>query len=202
MKPHRVRTFKSAEPLARGDQLAWKIAEVAADPVAVESEVAEMIGNRVIDNAAVAAASIGRRAVASARSQALAHPFAPRSERAFSNLDVRNVLNVAGIFNLPAGFKLNPLVVVRSGAPYTGLIGFDTQNDANDFNDRALINGSETPRNLYRGPAFSDADLRLVKDFTLKGEGHHLDLFMDVFNVLGASNRGFGDQQVSLFDSQ
>src|ERR1700742_3486697 len=77
LKQHRVRTFKSAEPLARGDQLAWKIAEVAADPVTVESEVAEMIGNRIIDNAAVAAASIARRAVASARSQAQAHPFAP-----------------------------------------------------------------------------------------------------------------------------
>jgi hypothetical protein len=129
------------------------------------------------------------------------NPFALKAEHAFSNLDVRNVLNVAGIFNLPAGFKLNPLVVVRSGAPYTGLIGFDTQNDANDFNDRALINGLETPRNLYRGPAFSDTDLRIVKDFTLKGEGHHLDLFMDVFNVLGASNRNFGEQQVSLFGS-
>src|ERR1700761_1274630 len=79
LKQHRVRTFKSAEPLARGDQLAWKIAEVAADPVAVERDVAEMIGNRVIDNAAVAAASIARRAVASARSQAVAHPFAPGS---------------------------------------------------------------------------------------------------------------------------
>jgi 2-methylcitrate dehydratase len=79
LKQHRVRTFKSAEPLARGDQLAWKIAEVAADPVAVERDVIEMIGNRVIDNAAVAAASIGRRAVASARSQAIAHPFAPGS---------------------------------------------------------------------------------------------------------------------------
>src|SRR5580692_11102581 len=44
LKQHRVRTFKSAEPLARGDQLAWKIAEVAADPVAVERDVIEMIG--------------------------------------------------------------------------------------------------------------------------------------------------------------
>ena len=52
LKQHRVRTFKSAEPLARSDQLAWKIAEVAADPVAVELDVAEMIGNRIIDNAA------------------------------------------------------------------------------------------------------------------------------------------------------
>lgn len=61
MKQHTVRTYKSAEPLARADQLAWKIAEVASDPVAVETDVVEMIGNRIIDNAAVAAASVARR---------------------------------------------------------------------------------------------------------------------------------------------
>ncbi len=77
MKQHTVRTYKSAEPLARADQLARKIAEVAADPVAVETDVVEMIGNRIIDNAAVAAASVARRPVASARLQAEAHPFQP-----------------------------------------------------------------------------------------------------------------------------
>ena len=77
MKLHRVRTFKSAEVLSRADQLAWKIAEVAADAVAVEADVADMIGNRIIDNAAVAAASLARRAAASARAQAVAHPLQP-----------------------------------------------------------------------------------------------------------------------------
>ncbi len=77
MKTHTVRTYKSAEHLPREDQLAWKIAEVATDPVAVESEVAEMIINRIIDNAAVAAASLDRRPVASARTQALCHPCTP-----------------------------------------------------------------------------------------------------------------------------
>lgn len=77
MKQHSVHTFKSAEHLARADQLAWKIAEVAADPVAVEPDVVEMIGNRIIDNAAVAAASIARHPVVSARLQAQAHPFQP-----------------------------------------------------------------------------------------------------------------------------
>jgi hypothetical protein len=121
------------------------------------------------------------------------------SERAYSNLDQRHMFNLSAIFNLPAGFKLNPLFIAHSGAPYTGLIGFDTQHDANDFNDRVLQNGLEAPRNLFRQPAFTDLDLRLVKDFTLKGEGHHLDLFLDVFNLIGASNRNFGPAQASLF---
>ncbi len=77
MKSHTVRTHKSAEDLRRNDQLAWKIAEVAADLVAVEADVVEMIGNRIIDNASVAAASLARRPVASARAQAEAHPFQP-----------------------------------------------------------------------------------------------------------------------------
>ncbi|ABD89052.1 MmgE/PrpD family protein [Rhodopseudomonas palustris] len=77
MKQHGVRTFRSTEHLPRADQLAWKIADVACDPVAVETDVAEMIGNRIIDNAAVAAASLARRPVISARSQAEAHPSKP-----------------------------------------------------------------------------------------------------------------------------
>jgi len=77
VKQHTVRTYKSAEPLQRADQLAWKIAEVASDPVAVEDEVVEMIGNRIIDNASVAAASVARRPAASARAQAQTHPYQP-----------------------------------------------------------------------------------------------------------------------------
>jgi len=45
--------------------------------VPVAPAVIEMIGNRIIDNAAVAAASIARRAVVSARNQAGAHPYEP-----------------------------------------------------------------------------------------------------------------------------
>lgn len=77
MKSHTVRTWKSAEKLAREDQLAWKIAAMAADDVPLDAAVVEMIGNRIIDNAAVAAASLARRAVASARAQAQAHPYLP-----------------------------------------------------------------------------------------------------------------------------
>lgn len=71
---HAVRTYRSDEKLPREDQLAWKIAQVAADPVEVEADVADMVINRVIDNAAVAAASLTRAPVVSARAQALDHP--------------------------------------------------------------------------------------------------------------------------------
>ncbi len=57
-------------------QLAWKIAEMAAAPFAIDAEVDGMVANRIIDNAAVALAAINRAPVANARSQALAHPRA------------------------------------------------------------------------------------------------------------------------------
>jgi len=76
MKLHTVRTHRSDEGLAREDELAWKIARLAVDPVAVEPEVAEMIVNRVIDNAAVAVASLSRAPVVAARGQAQARPQA------------------------------------------------------------------------------------------------------------------------------
>lgn len=83
MKLYPVRTYKSSEELPREEQLAWRIAEVAADPVAVTDEVAEMIVNRVIDNAAVAVASLSRPPVVSARGQAMVHPVTERGSTVF-----------------------------------------------------------------------------------------------------------------------
>lgn len=71
---HHVRVYRSEEELPREEQLAWKIAQVAVDPVEVEPEVVDMIINRVIDNAAVAAASLTRAPINAARAQAFSHP--------------------------------------------------------------------------------------------------------------------------------
>ena len=77
MIEHEVRTYPSSARLAREEQLAWKLAVVATDPVEVPADVTEMVVNRVIDDAAVAAASLARRPVRAARDQALRHPAMP-----------------------------------------------------------------------------------------------------------------------------
>ncbi len=74
---HPVRTRRSADEFPRTEQLAYKIAEVAVDLVAVEPETQAMVLNRIIDDAAVAAASLLPRPVTVARQQALAHPAQP-----------------------------------------------------------------------------------------------------------------------------
>ena len=74
MIDHDVKVSPSKAGLKREDQLAWKIAGVAADKVAVTKDVAAMIINRIIDNASVAIASINRHPIVSARDMALARP--------------------------------------------------------------------------------------------------------------------------------
>ena len=74
MKNHEVRTHKSAEDFPYEEHLAYKVAEVAADPVEVPAETTDMIINRIIDNAAVGMASVARGPVTSARVMAQAHP--------------------------------------------------------------------------------------------------------------------------------
>ena len=76
MISHHVKVFPSKLPLPKTEQLAWKLASVATDNAPLLPEVAEMIVNRIIDNAAVAIAAINREPVANARTQALAHPRA------------------------------------------------------------------------------------------------------------------------------
>lgn len=95
MELHEVRVHPSKARLKREGQLAWKIASVATDPVEVPEETAEMLINRVIDNAAVAIASVNRHPCISARDMALAHP--PSPQRAG-----------AAVFGLQAATRVSP----------------------------------------------------------------------------------------------
>jgi 2-methylcitrate dehydratase len=74
---HQVRAYPAATQLAREEQLAWRLAAVATDPVEVPAEVTEMVINRVIDDAAAAAAALDRPPVRAAREQAMRHPAVP-----------------------------------------------------------------------------------------------------------------------------
>lgn len=76
MPMHNVQTHAEGAVLPRQEQLAWKIASVAAAPAPIDEAAAEMVGNRLLDNAAVALASLNRTPVVNARRLALgyAHP--------------------------------------------------------------------------------------------------------------------------------
>ncbi len=71
------RAVKAGEKLPKEDQLAWHIAEMAAGDWDADSDVDDMLGNRIIDNAGVAIAALDRKAPKAARAMALAHPARP-----------------------------------------------------------------------------------------------------------------------------
>ena len=70
---HKVKVFPSKIYLPKKNQLAWKIAEIASDNANIDKKSAEMVINRIIDNASVAIASLNRKPVISSREMALKH---------------------------------------------------------------------------------------------------------------------------------
>jgi len=70
----KVKVYPSKVKLKKEDQLAWKMAEIASDNAPLNADAVDMVINRIIDNAAVAIASLQRKPVSSARDMALAHP--------------------------------------------------------------------------------------------------------------------------------
>jgi hypothetical protein len=125
-------------------------------------------------------------------------PLLPELDAGPSKNDIRNNLRLSGILDLPHGFSLSAITLNHSAAPFTPTIGFDTQNDGNDDNDRAIINGHVAGRNSMRGTPFSDLDLRILKSFRT-GEKAKLETFAEFFNVTHNTNKGYGPDAVSLY---
>ncbi len=119
-------------------------------------------------------------------------------EYTWAKQDARHTVSVSGVADLPGGVAFGVVLLARSALPYTAVIGFDTQNDGNDVNDRAIIDGRVTGRNAFRQPSFFDLDLRLVKGFHLGGSGR-IDLIAELFNTTAAPNKTFGADAVSNF---
>lgn len=79
MIEHKVRPQKPGERLPREQQLAWKIAAMAADQAPLDPDAAEMAAMRIIDDWAVSIAALDRPSVISAQGAALAHQREPGS---------------------------------------------------------------------------------------------------------------------------
>jgi 2-methylcitrate dehydratase len=99
MTNHQVKVYPSKIVLPKAEQLAWKLAAVAAGKASILPEVAEMVANRIIDNAAVAIAAINREPVANARTQALAHP---RGQQKLTGETPVPLLSGATLFGVPS----------------------------------------------------------------------------------------------------
>lgn len=128
------------------------------------------------------------------------NPFNLKIEAGPSKQDIKHNFNVSGVVDLGWGFTLSGILIARSGFPYTARIidGEDFQNDGNDANDRAIVNGKVVGRNTFRQPSFFNLDLRLLRAFKF-GETKSLAFSAEVFNVTRSPNRGFGVDAISDF---
>ena len=154
MIEHDVKVYPSRIPLAKEDQLAFKIAAMASDPVPVEPAVVDVIIDRIIDNMGVAVASLDRHPVLVANAQAQAHPRRPGAtlvglppENTFgaawagwaNAVAVRELDFHDSFFGIESGHpgdNIAPLIAVaqqsgRSGRDLTGAIAaaYETQVD-------------------------------------------------------------------------
>jgi hypothetical protein len=132
------------------------------------------------------------------RRETALNPFDLAAEWTYAKNDIRHNVNVNAVADIPWGFKAGAIVFARTGLPYTPIVGFDTQNDANDENDRAVIDGHVVGRNSARQPSFFNLDLRLVKAFAA-GAGRTVELIGETFNVTRATNLNFGVDAVSPY---
>ncbi|MBV6492220.1 MAG: 2-methylcitrate dehydratase [Turneriella sp.] len=73
MRIWELKVYPEKERLPKEKQLAYLMAELAHHNQHADKDAVEMVGNRIIDNAAVAIASLNRAPVVAARAQALAH---------------------------------------------------------------------------------------------------------------------------------
>ncbi len=73
MNLHELKVYPSKVNLPKDNQLAYKLAAMAVDNAPIGAAVQDMVINRIIDNAAVAVASLNRTPIVNARAQALAH---------------------------------------------------------------------------------------------------------------------------------
>ncbi|PYR78513.1 MAG: hypothetical protein DMF86_05745, partial [Acidobacteria bacterium] len=132
------------------------------------------------------------------RRETALNPFDLASEWSYSKNDVRHNLNLSTLADIPGGFTAGAILFARTGTPFTPIIGFDTQNDANDENDRAIINGHVAGRDSLRQPSFFNLDVRLLKAFRFTN-GREVDMIAEAFNVTRARNLNFGPDAVSPY---
>ena len=73
----------------------------------------------------------------------LTHQYDPIADYGRAAFDVRNRFLVGGTISLPKAFRLNPFVIVNSGAPFSITVGQDLNGDS-IFNDRPAVISSAT----------------------------------------------------------
>lgn len=127
--------------------------------------------------------------------------FDPLANFGPSDADERHRLVVSGVFDLPWGFQIAPVLQLASARPYSifpscGLCDINRDGVAADRESRDGNDQHNLPPNTVRGDNFSQLNIRVSKFFTF-GERAKLGLFFEAFNVFNTANFGREFQNVT-----
>ncbi|HKB12559.1 MAG TPA: TonB-dependent receptor [Vicinamibacterales bacterium] len=104
-----------------------------------------------------------------------------------SDTDVPHVFVLSGMYEAPLGLRASAILFARTGFPYTGVVGVDSDGDGfqstSSFSDRPASLG----RNSFRYPAVVTLDTSVAYDLKVAGS-NRVELRFDVFNLLNRTN--------------
>lgn len=131
--------------------------------------------------------SSGNRSGAPASMHALDHRGP--GEWGPNTIDERHRFVASGVFELPYGIQLSPVVQLASARPYNLRTGRDTNRDGRN-NDRFIFpDGRQASVNEARGDHTFVTDLRATKFLPLGGT-RQIGLFVEFLNMTNAVNFG------------
>jgi len=108
-----------------------------------------------------------------------------RDERSLSAFDQRHRLVVSSVMGPVAGVTVAPIFTYSSGHPFNLLLGFDANGDFQANTDRPRYAG----RNTGRGPNYVNFDLRVAKEFRLRGDSNYrIEGIVEAFNLFNRVN--------------
>jgi len=116
------------------------------------------------------------------------NPFGP-GDYGPSGEDVRNRFALVGVFYLPAKFQLSTLMQFESARPLTLTTPVDVNGTGDDTQNRAVINGTMTTLDQFRGTPYMQVDLKVARPFPV-GERWNILPFIELFNLFNRTNPG------------
>ena len=95
---------------------------------------------------------------------------------------MRHVFVVSGTYEAPFGIRVGGIAFARSGFPYTGVVGLDSDGDGFSSNGSYGDRPASLARNSFQYPATMTVDTSVAYDVKLVG-AQRLEIRFDVFNL-------------------
>jgi hypothetical protein len=104
-----------------------------------------------------------------------------------SDTDAPHVFVLSGTYEAPLALRVGGILFARSGFPYTGVVGQDSDGDGFSANTSFGDRPASLTRNSFRYPATVTLDTSVAYDLKLAGS-NRVELRFDVFNLLNRTN--------------